>query len=253
MLLDAAAFAPTNRLDLSRWQPDFVTISWYKLFGYPTGLGALIVRREALARLRRPWFAGGSIGVASVVTPRHTIAAGETGFEDGTIDYLGLPGVEIGLRHLEGVGMDTIHRRVRVLTDWLLARMSALCHPDGTPLVRLYGPTNTHRRGGTIPFNLLDAHGRLVDFWRVETQAAAAGISLRTGCFCNPGASETARGITAEEMGRVFELGRQPTLDDLRRLMPGKALGAVRVSVGIATNERDVRRFIDFLAGFASA
>ena len=253
MLLDAAAFAPTNHLDLSRWRPDFVTISWYKLFGYPTGLGALIVRSEAMSRLRRPWFSGGSIGVASVVTPRHTLAAGETGFEDGTIDYLGLPGVEIGLRYLAGVGMDTIHRRVGLLTDWLLARMSVLSHPDGAPLVRLYGPTTTHRRGGTIPFNLLDAQGRLLDFWRVEALAAAARISLRTGCFCNPGASETARGITAADMTRVFDLGRQPTLDDLRRLMPGKALGAVRVSVGIATTERDVRRFVDFLAGFAGA
>ena len=58
VLLDAAAFLPTNRLDLSRVRPDFVTVSWYKVFGYPTGLGSLIVRREALARLRRPWFGG---------------------------------------------------------------------------------------------------------------------------------------------------------------------------------------------------
>jgi hypothetical protein len=40
-----------------------------------------------------------------------------------------------------------------------------------------------------------------------------------------------------------FALGRQPDYEDLRRLLPGKALGAVRVSVGIATNERDVSRF----------
>lgn len=38
VLLDAAAFAPTNRLDLSRWQPDFVSLSFYKIFGYPTGV-----------------------------------------------------------------------------------------------------------------------------------------------------------------------------------------------------------------------
>ena len=33
--------------------------------------------------------------------------------------------------------------------------------------------------------------------------------------------------------------------------MPGKALGAVRASVGIATTERDVDRFLDFVDGFA--
>ena len=75
-----------------------MTVSWYKVFGYPTGIGSLIVRREALARLRRPWFAGGTIGVASVIVPRNTWAEGEMGFEDGTIDYLGLPALEIGLR-----------------------------------------------------------------------------------------------------------------------------------------------------------
>ena len=75
VLLDAAAFLPTNRLDIGRWRPDFVSISWYKLFGYPTGLGALVARREALAELERPWFAGGSIGVASVAEPRHTLGA----------------------------------------------------------------------------------------------------------------------------------------------------------------------------------
>jgi selenocysteine lyase/cysteine desulfurase len=66
VLLDAAAFAPTNRLDLSRWQPDFVSISFYKMFGYPTGTGALIARKQALARLLRPWFAGGTITLSSV-------------------------------------------------------------------------------------------------------------------------------------------------------------------------------------------
>ena len=40
VLLDAAAFVPTNQLDLSRWQPDFVPLSFYKMFGYPTGVGA---------------------------------------------------------------------------------------------------------------------------------------------------------------------------------------------------------------------
>ena len=113
VLLDASAFVPTNRLDLSRWHPDFVVVSWYKVFGYPTGVGSLIVRREALERLRRPWFAGGSIGVASVVAPRHTLGPDEVGFEDGTIDYLSLPAIEIGLRHIEAVGMPTIHQHVR--------------------------------------------------------------------------------------------------------------------------------------------
>lgn len=37
--IDAASFVSTNLLDLSKFKPDFVTISFYKMFGYPTGLG----------------------------------------------------------------------------------------------------------------------------------------------------------------------------------------------------------------------
>ncbi len=247
VLLDASAFVPTNRLDLSRWHPDFVAISWYKLFGYPTGIGSLIVRREALRRLRRPWFAGGSIGVASVVVPHHTLGEDEIGFEDGTIDYLGLPAIEIGLRHMASVGIPTIHGRVQYLTRCLLDGMTMLRHRNGAPVVQLYGPTDDGDRGGTISFNVLDATGGIADFWKVEASAARRHISIRTGCFCNAGASEAARGLTAPEMERVFAFGRQPGYEDLRALLPGRALGAVRVSVGIATTERDVRRFLDFL------
>jgi len=35
VLVDAAAFVPTNRLDLRLIAPDFVAISFYKMFGYP--------------------------------------------------------------------------------------------------------------------------------------------------------------------------------------------------------------------------
>jgi selenocysteine lyase/cysteine desulfurase len=252
VLLDASAFVPTNRLDLSRWHPDFVAISWYKLFGYPTGIGSLIARREALARLRRPWFAGGTIGVASVVVPRHTLGEAEIGFEDGTINYLGLPAIEIGLRHVASVGMPTIHRRAQFLTRWLLDRLSTLRHANGAPLVRLYGPADDVDRGGTISFNVLDSTGGVVDFWQVEALAADRRISVRTGCFCNAGASEAARGLTAPEMEGVFALGRQPGFEDLRALLPGRALGAVRVSVGIATTMRDVSRFVDFVSHLAS-
>ena len=43
VLLDAAAFVPTSKLDLSIAKPDFVSISFYKIFGYPTGVGCLFI------------------------------------------------------------------------------------------------------------------------------------------------------------------------------------------------------------------
>ena len=128
VLLDAAAFVPTNRLDLAAVRPAFVVASFYKVFGYPTGIGCLLVRRDRLGALRRPWFAGGTVTIASVGADGHYLHEGAAGFEDGTVDYLGLPAVTIGLAHVEAVGRDAIHERVTILTDRLLGRLPTLRH-----------------------------------------------------------------------------------------------------------------------------
>jgi selenocysteine lyase/cysteine desulfurase len=252
-LLDAAAFAPTNRLDLSAWKPDFVSLSFYKIFGYPTGVGALIARRIALNKLRRPWFAGGTITIASVQGDGYYLEEGEAGFEDGTIDYLNLPAVEIGLRHIANVGIDTIHKRVICLTDWLLQNLLSLRHRNGTPLIHLYGPADTTMRGGTITVNFYDADNKLIDYRLVEAQANALNISLRTGCFCNPGAGEKAHGLTEADLADCFKKEERMTFEDFITAMSGKhkdAVGAVRISVGLATNFADVYRFMRFAAHF---
>jgi hypothetical protein len=36
VLVDAAAYVPTQPLDLRKVNPDFVSMSFYKMFGYPT-------------------------------------------------------------------------------------------------------------------------------------------------------------------------------------------------------------------------
>ena len=71
VLLDAAAFVPGNRLDLLQHQPEFVSLSFYKMFGYPTGLGALLVKKSAFQKLKKPSFAGGTITIVSVQGDGH--------------------------------------------------------------------------------------------------------------------------------------------------------------------------------------
>jgi molybdenum cofactor sulfurtransferase len=253
VLLDAAAFVPTNRLDLSITQPDFVTISFYKMFGYPTGIGALLVRRAALGRLKRPWFAGGTVNFASVQGQAHVLSPNEAAFEDGTLNYLAIPAVEIGLRHLQSIGIETISERVRCLTGWLLEELLALRHANGRAMVRIYGPATTESRGGTVTLNLYDPEGRLLDYRRVEELAGAEGISLRTGCFCNPGAGEIAEGLTEEDMRAGFSMGTEINLLSFVRMMQErghKSAGSIRASIGLVTNFPDVWRFLSFIAGF---
>jgi selenocysteine lyase/cysteine desulfurase len=249
VLLDAAAFVPSNRLDLARHRPDFVALSFYKMFGYPTGLGALLVRRRVAERLRRPWFSGGTVLAANVAGELAVPLSGHAAFEDGTVDYLGIPAIEIGLRHIERLGIDTIARRVEWLGTWLLDALQGLRHSDGSPAVRIYGPTTWDRRGGTIACNFLHPDGRVVDERVVDAVAAAHRISVRTGCFCNPGAGEAAFGISRDRLlGAAFADGMG--LDDYMALVGMESGGAVRVSLGLASNFADVYRFMSFATEF---
>ncbi len=246
VLLDAAAYVPSNRLDLSVVKPDFVPVSWYKVFGYPTGVGCLIARREALGRLWRPWFAGGSVYLASVQGGWHTLAPHEARFEDGTVAFLQIPDLEAGLSWVNGIGIDRIHQRVTCLTGWLLGRLADLRHGNGEPMARIYGPVSTRDRGGTVAFNLLDPGGRVIDERAVARDTAAAGISIRTGCHCNPGASEGASQLTNQDWRKAAR-ARVRTMDQYLDLLGLPSAGALRASVGLASNAGDVERFLAFV------
>lgn len=249
VLLDAAAFAPTNRLDLSVVKPDFVTLSFYKIFGYPTGIGALVAKRSALGRLHKPWFAGGTITVASVQGDKFYLADGHTAFEDGTPDFLSIPAIEIGLKHIERMGIDKINIRVKCLTGWLLSNLTEMRHSSGVPLVKVYGPTDTTDRGGAVAVNFYDKSGQPIDHRAIEEGANRQNISLRTGCFCNPGAGEIALGISRMELDVCFSgPGHEDrlTIDDFRDCISGKNSGAVRISVGTVSNYEDIEGFLRY-------
>ena len=252
VLLDAAAYVPTSQLDLSAVKPDFVSLSFYKMFGYPTGIGALIARKQVLAKLHRPWFAGGTITVASVQGDKYYMADGASAFEDGTIDYLNIPAVEMGLKHLESIGFEVIGERVRSLTGWLLDNLTSMKHSNGVPLVRVYGPTNLQGRGGAVTVNFYDENNQPLDHRFIEQKANEANISLRTGCFCNPGAGEVALEISRLELDVCFtQPGHEErfTVDDFRSCIDGKSSGAVRISVGMVTNFSDIQGFLDLARG----
>jgi len=193
---DAAAFMPTNFLDLSKVKPDFVSMSFYKIFGHPTGVGALLVRHEAAQHLvrKKGWFAGGTIAFNSAMGfganrhLAHEMAPGKDKFEEGTVNFSNFLGVYTGLEYMRKinetghlfrklVGVDVeevephntgndmvaVQRRVRQLTDYLLSELSEIKYPfSEQPLVKIYGRSllDDHKRGGTIPLNVMTASGQ---------------------------------------------------------------------------------------------
>ena len=251
VLLDAAAFAPTHPLSLRACPAAFTVVSFHKLFGYPTSVGALIARRDALAPLRRPWFAGGTIAYASVGADVHRLHRGHAGFEDGTADFLGIAALAPGFALLDEVGLPRLAAHAADLTRHLLAALTALHHTSGAPLVQLYGPRDLHDRGATVAFNLRDERGAPIPYTAVEARARRAGVALRGGCFCNPGAAEAAFGLDAAALAACLATRDEPSLSQLATCL-GRPVGAVRLSLGLANHRADLERAVAVVASFAS-
>ncbi len=251
-LLDAAAFVPTSRLDLSVVKPAFACISFYKMFGYPTGVGALLARRDALAKLERPWFGGGTVRFVSAQNRVRILYRNAAAFEDGTLNFLDIAAIPAGLDFLESIGIERISARIKELAGSLLGRLMGLRHSYGTPLVRVYGPTSIDEHGGTLAFNLVSPSGAIIDCRLVEEAAAKANLSMRTGYFCNPGAAEQSFELPDDEARRCYRelAGDTFTLQQFSACLHDKPVGAVRVSVGIPTMESDIERLITLLTTF---
>jgi selenocysteine lyase/cysteine desulfurase len=253
VLLDAAAFVSTNKLDLGHWHPDFVPLSFYKMFGYPTGVGVLIARKETLQKLSRSWFAGGTTTVASVRGNKFYPAEAPAGLEDGTLNFLNIPAVGIGLEYLESIGYETIHTRVECLTGWLLEKLVEMKHANSSELVKIYGPLDTKARGATIALNFFDARGKIIPKFLLEKEANDRNISIRMGFFCNPGAGEVALDISGDELSSCFS---RPSYEaritdlDFQNCIDPKASGAVRVSLGLVSNFEDINAFLEFAGKF---
>jgi molybdenum cofactor sulfurtransferase len=102
-----------------------------------------------------------------------------------------------------------------------------------------------------VTLNTYDPSGHFIDHRLVERRANQENISLRTGCFCNPGGGELALGISAEELSTCFvHHTERLALDEFRRCIDTKSTGAVRVSLGLVTTFADVYRVVQFAHHF---
>ncbi|MEM9833291.1 MAG: aminotransferase class V-fold PLP-dependent enzyme [Bacteroidota bacterium] len=249
VLLDAAAFVPTSLLDLSIIQPDFVSLSFYKMFGYPTGVGCLLVKKSKFDKLIKPWFAGGTVRLASVRTNRHFLADGHERFENGTVDYLSIPAVKVGLDFINEIGMERINHRITSLSEYLYHGLQKIRHTTGEPVVQVYGPEDRKNVGGTCTMNFYDILGKRYHFQFIEDQANQQKISLRSGCFCNPGIDEAQHSISPSDLENHFTSRKTRSYREVSEQL-GHTRGAVRVSVGVATRKKDLDCFLKFVRSF---
>ena len=263
-LLDAAAFVATGQLDLSDENnaPDFVALSFYKIFGFPD-LGALIVRKRSghVMKARR-YFGGGTVDMvingdegarwhARKASQLHEI------LEDGTPAFHSIAALRIALEtHGRLFGsMANVSKHTCILGKSLYRRMSNLAHANGRPVCRIYKGSSSEygdskSQGPTVAFNVLTSRGEWIGKSVFERLAVLNDIQIRTGGVCNPGGIATSLGISPVKMRENFDEGVRcgNELDEIN----GKPTGIIRVSLGAMSSMKDIEYFVKFLQLFAN-
>lgn len=213
--LDAASFLSTNALDLQRYKPDYVSLSFYKIFGYPTGLGALICSKRGAEKLNKKYYGGGTVKIALTRINWHQKRdVIHERFEDGTNSFLSIIALQTCFQFMEnllGVNFaNRISRHVFNLGKILHHKLKNLKHHNDTSVVVLHHDTDfedVSTQGGIVNFSLRHADGSFVGFAEFASIAALHNIVLRTGCFCNPGSCQSHLNLTNEDLMKQFNSG----------------------------------------------
>ncbi|XP_006656363.1 molybdenum cofactor sulfurase [Oryza brachyantha] len=250
VLIDAAKGCATEPPNLTLYPADFVVCSFYKIFGYPTGLGALIVKNEAANLLNKTYFSGGTVAASiadiDFVQKRKSI---EQVLEDGTISFLSIASLRHGFKIVNMLTTSAIRRHTTSLANYVRKKMLDLKHSNEINVCTIYGQQASKveglKMGPTITFNLKREDGSWFGYREVEKLASLFGIHLRTGCFCNPGACAKYLGLSHSDLVSNFEAGH--VCWDDNDIINGKPTGAVRISFGYMSTYEDAEKFLKFL------
>lgn len=210
----------------------------------------MLVRKDAFHKLKKRWFAGGTVRLAAVMPPHHILAHDYERFENGTINYLDIPAITNGLRFIKSIGIKRLSERISSLVDYIIPKITDISYSSGNPVVKVFGSEQRiNMGGGTIIMSFFDAEGGLIPFEEVESAANKRMISIRSGCFCNPGIDEVNNCITTDELASYFTSHEDGNYHEMISYL-NKMRGTIRLSVGMATNHKDLDTFVEFVESF---
>ncbi|XP_054655288.1 molybdenum cofactor sulfurase isoform X1 [Dunckerocampus dactyliophorus] len=252
VLLDAASLVSCSPLNLQDCPADFIPISFYKIFGFPTGLGALLVRNHAAGILKKTYFGGGTAAAYLSGEDFYVQAANVSDrFEDGTVSFLDIVALNHSFETLYRITgcMLNIEQHTFGLARYTYMLLSSLCHGNRRPVAQMYTQgqfESPSTQGAILNFNLMDSHGKIIGYSQVDRMASLYNIHVRTGCFCNTGACQSFLGITNQQMRRNLQAGH--VCGDTIDLVDGQPTGSVRVSFGYMSTFDDCQKFLSFVA-----
>jgi hypothetical protein len=106
-------------------------------------------------------------------------------------------------------------------------------------------------QGYVVSCTFYASDGTAIPLPAVSRLASASGISLRTGCVCNPGGAAALRGKHIQDkMEELSNFGEDVELKDIWTLFSGQSsTGVVRLSLGMVSNFEDVWRVVQWAKG----
>jgi cysteine desulfurase/selenocysteine lyase len=168
-LVDAAQAAPHHKIDVRKWDADFVVFSGHKILG-PTGIGVLYGKERLLAEI--PPFLGGGSMIDKVTLEGFTPGELPAKFEAGTPPIAEAAGLSAAIDYLHEVGLENVAAHERELANRLHGALK------GVGDVEIFGPA-PEKKAGIVSFNVKGIHAQdtaqLLD---------AKGIAIRAGHHC---------------------------------------------------------------------
>ncbi len=169
-IVDGAQSVPHMPVDVARIGCDFYAFSGHKMLG-PTGIGALVGRKELLEKMDP--FQGGGEMIKEVFLDHSTWNEVPHKFEAGTVNIADAIGLGAAVDYLTGLGMSKVRDHEVKLMRYAMETLNAL---KG---FRSYGPSDPSTRGGVLSFNLADIHPH-----DLATILDEEGIAIRSGHHC---------------------------------------------------------------------
>jgi cysteine desulfurase family protein len=167
-LVDAAQTAGSVPIDVEAMNIDMLAFPGHKGLLGPTGTGGLYIRETIELE---PLKEGG--------TGSESASPGQPGYlpdryESGTLNAVGIAGLNEGIRYLLREGVAAIQCREGTLTRRLIGGLSNI------PAVTVYGPGIDHERAAVASFNLIGRD----PVWLSEQLDRDFGIACRPGLHC---------------------------------------------------------------------
>ncbi len=205
MLVDTAATAGAVPIDMQASNIDLLAFTGHKALLGPTGTGGLVIGERVDPVRIRPLKRGGT-GSRSEYEEQPEFLPDR--FESGTLNAVGLAGLEAGIGWILARGVSTLQAELREKTQALIDGLKSI------PRLQVHGTHDARRQTACISFNIEGLSPSEAGF-RLDEEF---DLQARIGLHCAPAAHRT--------------LGTFPA-------------GSIRFAPGVFTTPADIERALD--------